>query len=316
MTAEPMSNSGPREGLCIAGLSKRFGDVVAVQNLSIEVASGALVGFLGPNGAGKTTTMRSVVGMVSPDHGTITWRGKPIDDATRTRIGYMPQDRGLYARMKVKDQIAYFGRLAGLSASVAEQRTSYWLDRLGLAERGNSVVQELSGGNQQRVQLAVALVHDPELLLLDEPFAGLDPVAAETMRTVISEYAASGASVLFSSHQLDLVEQLCEQVVIVSEGTLLAKGRVSELRSASPLRWMKVEWQTQIAQWESPEGTLLSFDGIRARVQLPATADVAACVAAAARAGSVAAVSIEPPGLDEIFVELVGASHRREEVAQ
>jgi len=303
--------SGP--GLAIEGLSKRFGDLQAVADLSLQVGRGELIGFLGPNGAGKTTTMRSIVGMVRPDSGTITWDGAPVDDKLRTRTGYMPQERGLYPRMKVKEQAAYFGRLAGMSASQANARADYWLERVGLEGRHDSLVQELSGGNQQRVQLVAALVYDPDLLVLDEPFAGLDPVAAETMRAIISERAEQGAAVLFSSHQLDLVEGLCEHVVIVASGRTLASGAISELRAASPVRRMTVTW-TDPTSWTPPDGDVIEQSATRCVANLSASSDLGASVASAVAAGTVRDISVEPPGLDEVFVELVEQSDRAPEM--
>ncbi len=295
-------------GLRIVDISKRYGSIQAVDGLTIDVPRGSLIGFLGPNGSGKTTTMRAVVGMVSLDRGTITWDGAPVDDSVRTRIGYMPQERGLYARMKVREQVVYFGRLAGLSRSAAGERADHWLERVGLADRTESLVQELSGGNQQRVQLAVSLVHDPELLILDEPFAGLDPVAAETMREIIAERAAAGISVLFSSHQLDLVEDLCEDVVIIAEGRQVAAGAIAELRAASPTRWLRVRWTDPVEQWRPLDGKLAAFDGHSARVELSSEADVGANIANALAAGPVSEMVVEPPGLDEVFTELVGGA--------
>lgn len=292
-------------GLSISRISKRYGSLVAVDDLSLSVERGSLIGFLGPNGAGKTTTMRSIVGMVKPDAGTIVWDGKAIDDSVRGRIGYMPQDRGVYPKMRVREQIVYFGRLSGMTQHAATESANRWIERLGLAERVDSLVQELSGGNQQRVQLAVALVHEPELLVLDEPFSGLDPVAAETMRDIIAERSAAGAGVLFSSHQLDLVEDLCEQVVIISDGRVVASGAVSDLRAASPNRWLRVEWSAPRATWQPLDGVVVAFDGTSAVVRLSSDDDVAANVAHAMANASVASVSLEPPKLDEIFGELV-----------
>ncbi len=296
----------PEAGLQVSDLVKRYGSVAAVDGLDLEVPPGALIGFLGPNGAGKTTTMRAILGMVRPDQGQISWNGLPIDEQARTRIGYMPQERGLYARMKVAEQVRYFGRLAGLSAAKAAERTDHWIERLGLTDRSDALVQELSGGNQQRVQLAVSLVHDPDLLILDEPFAGLDPVAAENMRTIIAERSAEGASVLFSSHQLDVVQDLCEEVVIIADGTLLASGLIDDLRSASPTRWLRVRWTDPVDSWEPRDGTMESFDGKHAVVRLSSDVDVAANIAAASAAGALSEISLEPPALDEVFTELVG----------
>lgn len=303
-----LSTSGS-SGLKITDLAKRYGKVVAVDGLDLAVPRGALIGFLGPNGAGKTTTMRAILGMASPDRGTITWDGSAIDDTTRTRIGYMPQERGLYPRMRVRDQVRYFGRLAGLSSSEAAARADHWLERLGLTERSGALVQELSGGNQQRVQLAVSLVHDPDLLVLDEPFAGLDPVAAETMRSIIAERSAAGASVLFSSHQLDVVQDLCDEVVIIAAGRLIATGSVDDLRSASTTRWLRVRWIDPIESWQPTNGTVESFDGSRAVVRLTSDIDVSAAIAQALAAGPVSEVALEPPALDEVFTELIDHEH-------
>ncbi len=299
------------DGLRIVDLAKRYGAVVAVDGLDLSVPRGGLIGFLGPNGAGKTTTMRAVLGMVRPDRGSITWQGRPIDDDARRRTGYMPQERGLYARMKVREQVAYFGQLAGMRRRVAEARADAWIERLDLTERAESMIQELSGGNQQRVQLAVSLVHDPELLVLDEPFAGLDPVAAETMRRIIAERAAAGVSVLFSSHQLDVVEDLCDEVVIIADGQLVASGLITDLRSASATRWLRVRWTQPVERWTPLEGVIESFDGRTAVVRLDRDADVAASIADALSAGPVSEVALEPPRLDEIFAELVGSGHLR-----
>lgn len=292
-------------GLVLRGLSKRFGDIQAVDGVNIDVPRGALVGFLGSNGAGKTTAMRSILGIVRPDSGTITWDGAVIDEATRNRIGYMPQERGLYARMPVFEQIVYFGRLAGLEKAEAASSAEKWIERLGLAERRKDLVQELSGGNQQRVQLAVSLVHGPDLLVLDEPFAGLDPTAAETMQEIIAECAAAGASVLLSSHQLDLVEGLCERVVIVSRGREVAAGAPIDLRSASPRRELSVRWAAPVADWSPLEGTLVHFDGLSAEVDVAAEVDVGAQIAHAAAAGPLASLSFEPPSLANVFSDTV-----------
>ena len=295
------------DGLRISSISKRFGDIRAVSDLSVHVPRGSLIGFLGPNGAGKTTAMRAVVGMVQLDGGTITWDASPVGDSVRTRTGYMPQERGLYARMKIRDQVVYFGRLAGMSAADAAARTDHWLERLGISDRADSMLQDLSGGNQQRVQLAVSLVHDPELLILDEPFAGLDPVAAETMRAILAERAADGAAVLFSSHQLDMVANLCEDVVIVTNGTVLAAGSVEDLRLASPKRQLRVRWMDPVDSWTPLDGSLVLFDQNRAIVDLGTHHDVGANIAHAIAAGAVSEITLEPPGLDELFVELVEA---------
>jgi ABC-type Na+ transport system ATPase subunit NatA len=198
------------------GLTRRYGEVVALDDLSFSVREGQMFGFVGPNGAGKTTAMRIVLGVLEPDAGEVRRRGRPVDAQTRRRMGYMPEERGLYQKMRVRDQLEYFARLHGLSPKDARDSTTYWTERLGVAERSGDRVEQLSLGNQQRVQLAAALVHGPELLVLDEPFSGLDPVGVDVLAEVLAERARGGVPVIFSSHQLDLVERLCEAVAIIS----------------------------------------------------------------------------------------------------
>ena len=224
----------------LSGLSKRFGSLQALDDLSLSLDRGEIVGFVGANGAGKSTTMRIVMGVLAADSGAVTWMGAPVDAAIRRTIGYMPEERGLYPRMKVAEQLLYLARLHGLSASAAKTAANQWTERLGLEERRGDEVQSLSLGNQQRVQLAAALVSDPELLILDEPFSGLDPVAVDVMSQVLLERAAAGVPTLFSSHQLDVVERLCDRVVIIRSGRLVADGTIPELQATEAPRWRVV----------------------------------------------------------------------------
>src|SRR5918992_703687 len=211
-------------------LARSYGDVVALDGVSFSVEPGQLFGFVGPNGAGKTTAMRIVLGVLRPDLGEVRWRGRPVDAPTRSRFGYMPEERGLYPKMRARDQLVHLARLHGIAAPDAAAAADRWIERLGLVERAGERVEKLSLGNQQRVQLAAALVHDPELLVLDEPFSGLDPVGVDVLSGVLAEHAATGVPVLFSSHQLELVERLCEAVAIIKDGRLVASGAVEELR--------------------------------------------------------------------------------------
>lgn len=220
----------------IGGISKRFGKVQALDQVTFTVQPGELFGFVGSNGAGKTTTMRIVLGVLTTDAGEVRWQGTPIDADVRRRIGYMPEERGLYPKMKVGEQLEYLARLHGLTAADARVAVERWTSRLGVETRIRDEVQKLSLGNQQRVQLSAALVHDPEVLVLDEPFSGLDPVAVEVMSTVLREKADAGVPVIFSSHQLDLVERLCDRVGIISGGRMVAVGSVDELRTGETQR--------------------------------------------------------------------------------
>ena len=217
--------------LQIEGLCKRYGDTVALQDMTFDVQPGELFGFVGSNGAGKTTTMRIALGVLSADSGHVHLGGKPIDLAMRRRIGYMPEERGLYPKMKVGSQLSYLAQLHGLSTGEAADAVTRWTTRLGIEGRVTDTVDALSLGNQQRVQLAAALVHDPDVLVLDEPFSGLDPVAVDVMSEVLAEKAADGVPVIFSSHQLDLVERLCHRVGIVVRGHMQECGTVDELRA-------------------------------------------------------------------------------------
>jgi ABC-2 type transport system ATP-binding protein len=203
-------------------LHRRYGDTVALDGVTFSVPPGRIVGFVGRNGAGKTTTMRAVLGLVRPDRGEVRWRGAAITADDRRRIGYLPEERGLYPRMRVAQQLVHLARLSGVDPATARERSTAWLDRLGLADRAGDRLEELSLGNQQRVQLAAALVHDPELAILDEPFSGLDPVGVDVMSETLLAEAAAGRGVLFSSHQLELVERLCDAVVVIEAGRIVA----------------------------------------------------------------------------------------------
>ncbi|TDW30114.1 ABC transporter ATP-binding protein [Cryobacterium psychrophilum] len=216
--------------LDIRAVSKRYGSKPVLTDVSFTVVDGRMTGFVGANGAGKTTTMRIILGVLTPDTGTVLIDGAPVTAGDRRRFGYMPEERGLYPKMKLGEQLVYLARLHGLSTASARQNSSTLLERLGLAERTGDLVQALSLGNQQRAQIAAALVHDPEFLVLDEPFSGLDPIAVETVMTVLTDYAASGAPVLFSSHQLDIVERLCDDLVIIADGRIRANGSREGLR--------------------------------------------------------------------------------------
>src|ERR1700730_15674812 len=227
----------PDRSLELVRLSRRYGEIVALQDLSFTVSAGELFGFVGSNGAGKTTTMRIVMGVLAADSGVVRWGGAPVTFETHRRFGYMPEERGLYPKMRVLEQLIYLAQLHGVEPAAAGRSAIAWLERLGLSERRNDEVQKLSRGNQQRVQLAAALVFEPELLVLDEPFAGLDPVAVDVMSEVLRDRANAGIPVIFSSHQLDIVERLCDRVGIIKAGQMVVTGTVTELRSSGPARY-------------------------------------------------------------------------------
>ncbi|HLU42521.1 MAG TPA: ATP-binding cassette domain-containing protein [Microthrixaceae bacterium] len=288
----------------VRSVAKRFGPVVALDRVSFQVRPGELVGFLGPNGAGKTTAMRAIMQLVALDEGVVTWNGAPVDDAARLRFGYMPAERGMYPRMAVRDHLTYYARLSGLDVAAAARAADGWLERLGLAERAGDTVQSLSSGNQQRVQLALALLGEPDLLVLDEPFSGLDPVAVDTLSEVLMEQVERGAAVLLSSHQLDLVADLCSAVVIVDRGRVVLRGEVDDLRAASPVRHLEVEFASPTA-W-SPDGMGPRPPARRHRLELPAGTAVEQLLGSARAAGEVVAHRYGPPDLSEVFRHAVG----------
>ena len=267
------------------GAAKRFGAVMALDGCTFAARPGRLTGFLGPNGAGKTTAMRAVFGLVELDAGTVRWHGRPVSAAERARFGYMPEERGLYPRMGVQDQLVYLGELCGRAADDVSRGVYAWLERLGLADRAADRLDALSHGNQQRVQLIAALVNDPDLLVLDEPFAGLDPIAMGAMSELLAELAAGGATVLFSSHQLDLVEDLCQDVVIIDHGRIVLAGELAGLRAKVPQRFVDIRYRGPAPDWTrlAPAELVESTDG-RARLLVGRDADLAAVVAAAAAA--------------------------------
>jgi ABC-2 type transport system ATP-binding protein len=293
--------------LAVSHVSKRFGKVQALSDCTFSVERGRMLGFLGPNGAGKTTSMRAVFGLVEIDSGDLLWDNRPIGLSERLRFGYMPEERGLYPRMPVGDQLEYFARLHGLTAAAARTAARDWLERLGLADRADAKVEELSHGNQQRAQLAAALLHEPELLVLDEPFAGLDPVAVHTLAEVLRGEAARGAAVLFSSHQLELVEDICEEVAIIDRGRILVTGDLDGLKRRSQRRRIDLELVGAPPQWLPQVAGIEVAERRNGSLQLRAGQDVdpERVLAAAEQAGDVVSYSYGPPSLAELFLELV-----------
>ncbi|SDQ91332.1 ABC transporter ATP-binding protein [Actinopolyspora saharensis] len=296
----------PEGALEVDRISKRYGDVVALDEMSLTVRPGEMLGFVGSNGAGKTTTMRIALGVLAADSGDVRYDDAPIDRTVRTRIGYMPEERGLYPKMKVLEQLQYLGELHGLSRAEAARAVNLWTERLGIAERRGDQLQKLSLGNQQRVQLAAALIHDPAVLILDEPFSGLDPVAVEVMSDVLREMRDRGVPVIFSSHQLELVQRLCDRVGIVRRGRMIADGTVEELRSSAPPQ-LTVHAPQAPADWaEGLQGVSVvdSANG-RTTLQLDETADDQQILRAALDTGPVHEFSRARPSLTELFRDVV-----------
>ncbi|MEU8111974.1 ATP-binding cassette domain-containing protein [Micromonospora sp. NPDC048947] len=291
--------------LRLDGVDRSFGDRQVLRNVSFEVSAGRMTGFVGANGAGKTTTMRIILGVLAPDAGEVSWGGATLTRQDRRRFGYMPEERGLYPKMTTREQVAYLGRLHGLDAAAARRSTDALLDRVGLGERGDDLLETLSLGNQQRAQIAAALVHDPEVLVLDEPFSGLDPLAVETVVAVLRERASAGAPVLFSSHQLDVVERLCDDLVIIGDGVIRAAGSRQQLRDSYTVPRFELVVEHD-AGWvrDHPGVTVVELDGARVIFDLPAGTDEQPVLRAALARGPVRAFRPVSPSLTEIFREV------------
>ncbi len=292
--------------LQLESITKSYGGRRVLDDVSFEIAPGRLTGFVGGNGAGKTTTMRIALGVLAKDAGTVLLEGREVTTADRRRFGYMPEERGLYPKMKVGEHIAYLARLHGFSKPDATAKAEALLDRLGLSERLNDLVETLSLGNQQRAQIAAALVHDPEVLILDEPFSGLDPLAVDVVAAVLQERAAAGAAVLFSSHQLDVVERLCDDLVIIAGGRIGAAGSRDALRaehsghrfelvSAGDAGWVR----------EQPGITVLDFAGGYALFEADDDEAAQHVLRHAVERGDVASFAPQRPTLAEIFKEVI-----------
>lgn len=231
--------------LLVDHVAKEFGAVRAVRDVSFSIPAGTTFGLLGPNGAGKTTTMRMILGIYAPDAGRVTWNGTAVGPHTRRIFGYLPEERGLYGKMKARAQIAYFGRLHGMTEPAVSQKTDRWIERLDLGAYANRPCSELSKGNQQKVQVACAAVHDPQLLVLDEPFSGLDPVNADVLLATLRELQSNGTTLVLSSHQMWQLETLCDSFCIITAGENRAGGTLADLRSHWPTRVLRVQPPTE-----------------------------------------------------------------------
>jgi ABC-2 type transport system ATP-binding protein len=293
--------------LTVTSISRSFGANRVLDGVSFDVRPGRMTGFLGANGSGKTTTMRIILGVLAAHGGAVTWHGKAVTQSMRQQFGYMPEERGLYPKMPVAEQVGWLGQLHGLSAAAARRNTDRLLEQLELTERANDRLESLSLGNQQRVQIAAALVHDPVLLILDEPFSGLDPIAVDTVLGVLREHAARGVPVLFSSHQLAVVERLCDDLVIIARGSIAAAGPRHQLRAQYGSMRFELVVETD-AGWlrDVPGIRIVDLDGPRAVFDLePDGPGDQRVLRAAIERGAVRSFTPVVPTLDEIFKEAV-----------
>lgn len=296
--------------LSITNATKRFGEFTAVDNISLDIAEGQMHGFLGANGAGKTTTFRMALGLLEPTEGTVLWKGRRISYADSPEIGYLPEERGLYPKMKVQEQLVYLARLRHMDKKQAESGAKDWLERFEVPHYANKKVEELSKGNQQKIQLIASLLHKPDLLILDEPFSGLDPVNVEMLKKAILDFQAQGATIVFSSHRMDHVEELCDNMSILDKGQLVVHGSIREVKRSFGKLNVRLIGDADISGLSAVAGvekfTPLRSGGIFRIEDETIGQDL---LAGALKLGPVRQFAVEEPSLEEIFIEKVGRAH-------
>lgn len=293
--------------LVVAEITKRFRDVTAVDHLSFTVREGSLFGFLGPNGAGKTTTMRVTLGILKPDEGSVTWQGRPMDRWGVGFYGYLPEERGLYPKMRVAEHLEFLGRIHGLDKLKARRETARWLDRFELGQVRSKRIEELSKGNQQKVQVIGTMLHDPQLLILDEPFAGLDPVNTALLKEVLLEAHGQDKTIIFSSHRMDQVEEICQDIALINRGRLVLHGNLREIKKSMGRQILRLSLEGNSGFWAKIPGLqLLEESADYLEFRLAEGVDPNHVLKEAMDAGQVIRFELVEPSLDQIFVEKVG----------
>ena len=293
----------------VEGLRKVYGDRVAVDGVSFRVEPGQIFGLLGPNGAGKSTTIRMIVDIIHPDQGAVTFDGAGIAENIRSKIGYLPEERGLYQKARILETIVHFGRLKGMDATAATEQAMVWLERFGLADSGMRQVEELSKGNQQKVQIIIALLHDPEYVILDEPTSGLDPVNQGILRDIVVDLRTRGKAILYSTHQMDLAERLCDRIALVDHGSLVLSGSVEEVRGGSRGDDIVLEFDGEGAFLASiPWVEQSSIEGNRAELHVAKGYGLPDLFAEIGDRLHLSRIERVRPSLNTIFLEAVGAT--------
>jgi ABC-2 type transport system ATP-binding protein len=300
------------DALVLEGVTKRFGQFTAVDDFSLRLPAGQVLGFLGPNGAGKTTTIRMVMSILYPDAGRIEVLGHPQAAAVKDRIGYLPEERGLYRKMTVQETLTYFGRLKGLRGPTLRQRIDESLERIGLQDWRRKKVETLSKGMSQKLQFISAILHRPELVILDEPFSGLDPLNVDLLERLLTELRQAGSTVVFSTHQMNQAERMCDRIVLINRGRKVIEGTVNEVRERFTTRIVVLEGDGDL-------DALARFDGVttariaagHARLELAEQADPSAVLEQALRVARISRFEVQRPDLQEIFVKLVSGDGQR-----
>ncbi|GAE24899.1 ABC transporter [Halalkalibacter wakoensis JCM 9140] len=296
--------------LLLKNITKRFGQFTAVNDLTLEVPENEMFGFLGANGAGKTTTFRMVLGLIDQTEGTITWNGKGINYSTTPEIGYLPEERGLYPKMKVMDQIVYLARLRGMKKQEIVKELDIWLERFNVPEYKHKKIEELSKGNQQKIQFIAAVIHKPKLLILDEPFSGLDPVNVELLKEAVIEMKENGTTIVFSSHRMEHVEELCENLCIMHHGTPVVHGELKTIKRSFGKKNISIHADFDLSSLQEVEGVLKwkkSTEGVRLQVESESIAEKV--FQHVVSLGFVRKFELEEPSLHDIFIEKVGSSY-------
>ena len=298
-------------GLLLSDVSKYFGSFQAINDLSMEVREGGLFGFLGANGAGKTTTMRMILDLFRPDSGQITWNGIDVREVPRQSFGYLPEERGLYPKMRVDEQLLFLARLQGVSKQEAQHALNEWLERFQITANRDRKIEELSKGNQQKVQFLAAILHDPTILIMDEPFSGLDPVNANVLKEAFLEMHRRGKTIIFSTHQLEQAEELCQDIVIINKGQSIVQGSVREVKrqSGRNVARLKLENDPEAPWLDTLEGVQVTKrreDYIEMNIQADLNPNVIV-EAALQHGGIISRFELIEPSLTDIFIEKVGA---------
>ncbi|MFJ7976004.1 ABC transporter ATP-binding protein [Peribacillus sp. NPDC096379] len=296
--------------LQIKGVTKKFGEFTAVNNLNFTIPEKEMFGFLGGNGAGKTTTFRMILGLLDPTEGEIVWNGKKIDYASSSLIGYLPEERGLYPKLKVRDQIVYLARLRGMNKGKALKELEYWLDRFKVPEYIDKRVEELSKGNQQKIQLIASMIHKPELLILDEPFSGLDPVNVEMLKEAVIDLRDSGTTIVFSSHRMEHVEEMCEHLCIMHKGSPVVEGKLKEIKRSFGKKNVSIRADFDLSFLDAYPGVTKVKTTMEGKILQVTGEDVAAdIIRDLVPRGFVRKFELEEPSLTDIFIEKVGAAY-------
>jgi len=292
-------------------VTKRFGTFTAVKDLSLAIPAGAVFGLLGPNGAGKTTSIRMMLNIIIPDEGRIGMLGRTLDDSMKARIGYLPEDRGLYPKMKVGEVLEFLAEIKGVSRAAAPAALDKWLARFELSDWKAKKVEQLSKGMQQKIQFIATVVHDPDLIILDEPFSGLDPVNTKLLKDIMLELRDKGKTIVFSTHRMEQVEMICDDICLINKGEAVLQGRLAEIKKEYGKNSIHLEYGGSIAFLkESPDVEKIDDYGRAAEIRLKEKADAQSVLKSLAGRVRVDKFEIQEPSLNTIFIEKVGRSEQ------